>query len=46
MRPSTEHSDAAVYECTECGKRVTDPDTRLCGACGGEFINLGKSRDL
>jgi rRNA maturation endonuclease Nob1 len=46
MRPSTEYSDADVYECTGCGARVSDPETRRCSECGGEIINLGKSRDL
>jgi len=46
MRPSKEHPTANVYECPGCGARVTDPETRRCEACGGEFINLGRSRDL
>jgi len=46
MRPSTKYEDANVYECTECGERTSDPDTRCCDDCGGEIIDLGLSRDL
>jgi hypothetical protein len=46
MRPSKEHEDASVYECADCGERTNEPDTRLCGECGGELIDLGLSRDL
>lgn len=35
-----------VYECFECGRRVTDPLSRDCDRCGGELRNLSRARDL
>jgi len=34
------------YECLRCGERFVDPETLVCGKCGGELQSLGKSRDL
>jgi len=46
MRPSSNQYEKDIYECLDCGKRTQDPETRMCGDCGGEFVNLSKSRDL
>jgi len=46
MRPNENETEIELYECTDCGERTEDPETRLCGSCGGEFINLSRSRDL
>jgi hypothetical protein len=46
MRPSGSDSEIDLYECTDCGKRVENPDSQMCDACGGEFINLSRARDL
>lgn len=46
MRPSEFEIDTKLYECSDCGGRVTEPETGLCGECGGELVNLSKARDL
>lgn len=45
MRPSVDVPDATVYECGECGQRVSSSDNDRCD-CGGELVNLNRSRDL
>jgi hypothetical protein len=34
---------APLYECLDCGKRVKDPDGRLC-TCGGYLQNISVPR--
>lgn len=46
MRPSDSDSEIDLYECTDCGQRAESPKSQMCGACGGEFINLSRPRDL
>ena len=46
VRPSTDLETAEVFECVACGSRVRDPETRTCGGCGGELLNIGAERDL
>jgi len=45
MRPGTSKEEVELFECQDCGARAESPETRLC-TCGGELINLSKSRDL
>lgn len=45
MRPSVEVPDVSMYECPDCGARVTDVESDRCD-CGGELLNLNRSRDL
>ncbi|MFC6722808.1 rubrerythrin-like domain-containing protein [Halobacteriaceae bacterium SHR40] len=46
MRPHVTEQQTELYECFSCGERVSEPETQLCTACGGELLNLGRSRDL
>jgi len=46
MRPKGNEDVQELYECPVCGERTSDTEGRLCGSCGCEMINLGKSRDL
>ena len=46
MRPNNSGNHIEVYECFECGSRITAPDARVCDACDGELRHIGKSRDL
>lgn len=46
MRPEGNEKPQELYECPGCGQRTSDTESRLCGACGCEMINLAKSRDL
>ena len=46
VRPEIPTIDSELYECFECGARVTGPTDRHCERCGGELQNLGKERDL
>lgn len=45
MRPSASDTEIELYECTDCGKRTEEAATQMC-ECGGELINLSRSRDL
>jgi len=46
MRPRVSDKQIELYECFHCGKRDSDAETQVCPSCGGERLNLGRSRDL
>jgi rRNA maturation endonuclease Nob1 len=46
MRPTDVPYDKELYECVDCIDRVKAPETRRCGACGGELQQISRSRDL
>lgn len=46
MRPSNNSTEIKLYECPECKDRVQEPETRWCDACGVEYMNLSRERDL
>jgi rRNA maturation endonuclease Nob1 len=46
MRPEPTDESVEMYECWDCGERVSEPDGRLCRECGGSLNNLGRGRDL
>lgn len=48
MRPDPLDDADARYECTECGRRVTDADRQrlTCPDCDGPLKNIGVSRDV
>lgn len=39
------HADDPMYECMDCGNRLSEIDGRLCPDCGGYLTNLGMARD-
>ncbi|CAI50555.1 small CPxCG-related zinc finger protein [Natronomonas pharaonis DSM 2160] len=45
MRPISTASKADIYECFDCGVRIETTVAGRCD-CGGEFVHLGRSRDL
>jgi Zn finger protein HypA/HybF involved in hydrogenase expression len=37
--------DAPLFECMDCGRRVSgEVDDRLCSNCGGPMQNIGVTR--
>lgn len=46
MRPEPIVDAKKMYECSNCGKRITSARSRVCDACGGPLVNLGVERDL
>jgi len=46
MRPNVDIDGNELYECVGCGERVTEPDSRVCDACGDTLENISRSRDL
>lgn len=47
-RPAPDRDVEARYECTACGRRVTDADSQhlTCEKCDGPLRNIGVSRDV
>ncbi|MFW6435199.1 MAG: rubrerythrin-like domain-containing protein [Halovenus sp.] len=46
MRPPVSEEPTELYECFDCGGRVSETEVRLCDDCGGQLLHLGRSRDL
>lgn len=46
MRPTEPDTEEKLYECFECGQRVTDPETKDCDNCGSELRRIDAARDL
>lgn len=46
MRPSDTDTGEELYECFDCGRRMSDADSRVCEYCGGKIRHLGRPRDL
>ncbi|MFB6302423.1 MAG: hypothetical protein ABEH78_06130 [Haloferacaceae archaeon] len=46
MRPNCRKYESNIYECQGCGARNEAPETRTCGKCGAELVNISRSRDL
>lgn len=46
MRPSDTELGETIYECFECGHRITQQEFRECPHCGGTLKHLGRPRDL
>lgn len=42
--PDPHKRDEPLFECFDCGNRVTDPEGRLC-KCGGYLRNIAVARD-
>ena len=45
MRPSVDVGGETHYECTNCGARLVAAEGDRCD-CGGDLLNLSRSRDL
>lgn len=46
MRPSDTEKGTSIYECFECGRRLSEGESRECPHCGGDLRHLGRPRDL
>jgi DNA-directed RNA polymerase subunit RPC12/RpoP len=46
MRPADIDTGAELYECTDCGNRVQEPETRVCETCNSKLKNISRPRDL